>query len=118
LPICRAKPIPASHRRPAAGARRHDLDQRQLCDRIEEMQSDQPPGIIEAITQVLKPDAGGVGCQNRASFQLRLDACKEFPLCRQVFKDGFDHHIRPGNALAIGICPEAGRLRPRRRPAA
>ena len=52
--------------------RADDLDERQLRDRVEEVEADQPRGIGEALGDALELDRGGVGRKDRAGLELLL----------------------------------------------
>jgi len=95
----------------AVGAR-DDLHQGHLRDRVEEVQADEAPRLVQPLGELFQGDAGGVGGQHRIGAYARFQACKKPALGLEVLDDGFDDQIgrcrapilRVGDEPVEGLC--------------
>ena len=94
-----------------------DFHQLHFRHGVEKMNAGQPPGLLQHAADGFQGDAGGVGGEHGGIFQHRFDAFEQVLLGVYVFDDGFDHHVRRGNAQAFEVRDQTvhGRLHPARR---
>ena len=85
--------------RPAA-CRRHG---------VEEVNADQPAGVLERGGDLLDGQRRGVGGEHRAGLQFRLDFREQLLLGFEVFEDRLDHHVGAVGLLAFRVGDEPRR---------
>src|SRR5690606_7370607 len=86
--------------------RADNLHQRQLGNRIEEVQADETLGAREPVTKVLEPDAGCIGCEDGVGLHRCLERRVEFFLGIGILEYRLYDEIRLADAFTGRICPE------------
>ena len=103
MSIARAKGRRLSDEFGTGGSADDDFDQQHLRHRIEEVHTDQPPGIGERRGDAFQWNARRIGrqqcCRLRAGFQRR----KESSLGLEILEYRFDDHIGARNAVTGDI---------------
>ena len=80
-----------------------DLDQLQPRDRVEEVQPQEALRRLQRRAQVFQRNARGVGGEDRARLQLRLEPGIDLLLQLQLFRHRFDDEIGVAHALAVEV---------------
>ena len=80
-----------------------DLDQLQPRYRIEEVQPEQPLGLLQRGAQILQRNARGIGGEDRAGLHLRLEPGIDLLLQLQLFRHRLDDEIGVADALAVHV---------------
>ena len=80
-----------------------DLDELQPRHRVEEVQSEQPLGLLQRGAQILQRDAGRIGGEDRARLHLRLEPGIDLLLQLQLFRHRLDDEIGVADALAVHV---------------
>ena len=80
-----------------------DLDELQPRYRIEEMQAEQPLGLLQRGAQILQRDARRVGGEDRARLHLGLEAGIDLLLQLQLFRHRLDDEIGVADALGLHV---------------
>src|SRR5439155_23357582 len=82
---------------------RDDLDQLQLRNRVEKVDTDQTRRILQRGGDVGELEARGVGGEDRAGLRRRLELREERALRFQVLEDRLDDHVGARRARAADI---------------
>ncbi len=91
-----------------------DLQQRHLVHRAEEVQADESRRIADVLGQLGDRQGRGVGAEQRALGQMRLDLGVHLGLDGRVLEDGLDHQVgaRGGRRIRRGGDQRRGACRP------
>ena len=80
-----------------------DLDELQPRHRIEEVQPEQPLGLLQRGAQILQRNARRVGGEDRARLHLRLEPGIDLLLQLQLFRHRLDDEIGVADALGLHV---------------
>ena len=79
------------------------LHQRHLCDRVEEVQTNQSLGLFQRRRQFVQRNGRCVGCENGVRFEIGFQRLVQALFGLRILIDGLDHHIGPTHTPAIDV---------------